>query len=89
MYWCGECELNRRGRQSDNCLMVHIGSEGATSIGMAPTHDDDVVRSFIERLDRDELNGHLSVELPKLTYAQLLRVGMILAERIEKELGQK
>ena len=35
--------------------MVHIGSEGATSIGMAPTHDDDVVRSFIERLDRDEL----------------------------------
>jgi len=35
------------------------------------------------------LNGHLSVELPKLTYAQLLRVGMVLAERIEKELGQK
>jgi hypothetical protein len=56
LYWCGECALNRRGRQSDNCLMAHIGAEGATSIGMAPTHDDDVVRTFIERMARGEVD---------------------------------
>ena len=52
---------------------------------MAPTPDDEeVVRTFIERLDKGELNGKLTAELPKLTYEQLLRVGKILAKREEK-----
>ena len=33
-----------------------------------PTDDDAVVRDFIERLDRGEVNGHLAEELPKLSY---------------------
>jgi len=45
--------------------------------------DDAVVRAFIERLDKRELNGHLNQELGKLTYAQLLRVSQILAQRVE------
>ena len=50
-----------------------------------PAEDDAVAREFIERLDRGELNGHLSVELPRLSYEQLLRVAKIIAERIESQ----
>ena len=53
---------------------------------MAPKLDDEeAVRIFMERLDRGDLDGHLTDELPKLTYAQLLRVGRILAERRGKQ----
>ena len=50
--------------------------------------DDDVVGDFIDRLDKGELNGHVGVELSKLSYEQLLRVARITAERIEKQMGR-
>jgi len=53
-----------------------------------PTDDNSVVRDFIDRLDRGELNGHVGVELSKLSYEQLLRVARITAERIEKQLDK-
>ena len=62
-----------------------------TSVLEVPRHSmdiDEVVRVFMERLDRGELNGHLGLELPKLSYEQLLRVARILAEREEKRQGQ-
>ena len=49
------------------------------------TDDDAIVRSFIQRLDNGELNGHMNYEMSTLSYDQLLRVGQILAERITKK----
>lgn len=47
--------------------------------------DDTVVRAFIERLDKRELNDQLKVELKKLTNEQLYLVSRVLAERVEMQ----
>jgi len=47
--------------------------------------DDAVVRAFIERLDRRELNDELKLELKKLTNEQLHRVSRILAQRVDMQ----
>lgn len=44
-----------------------------------------VVMSFIERLERRELNGHLMDELATLSYDQLVLLGKTLAERTLKK----
>lgn len=47
--------------------------------------EDPVIRAFIHRLDKGELNGKLNFELSKLSYGQLLRVSEILARRVEEK----
>lgn len=43
--------------------------------------DDPVVTSFLKRLESGEVDGRLNIELSKLSYAQLLALSRILAER--------
>jgi hypothetical protein len=43
--------------------------------------DDAVIADFLKRLDSGQMDGRLNVELSKLSYAQILTVGRILAER--------
>ena len=45
--------------------------------------DEDVVRDFIERLDKGEIDGTLNLD--RLSDLQLLRVMQILVERAEEQ----
>ena len=43
--------------------------------------DNELIETFLKRLEGGEIDGRLNLELARLSYSQLLTVSKILAER--------